>query len=556
MNTLSPCRSILPVRKFWLMSLALLALASLTAAQAARIDRYVDKASATPSLPYDAWTNAAPDIQSAVDAAVAAQGDQVIVRAGVYDTGGRLTGWSYALKPSLLTNRVVIAKGITVRSELNDPEHTIIQGNWHPGTTNGISAVRCVYLSDASARLIGFTLTNGATLDIASVLDPSFGIDLSGGGIYTPYASTMISNCVIIGNAGRGCTYNGDGAGGAWGGTYWDCSIVNNFSETYGGGTGGGGTGGGYFHGCLIAGNRAGISGGAGFRVWYYDCVVSNNWAGSGFGGGICGFPGSATLRAEAYDTLFVTNRAAVLDGGAAYNASLYRCRLVYNSSKRYGGGAAGGIASDCTVVSNVATSGGGGIYSGVHSNTVFACNVSPSGPGGGASFATLYNCLVYGNQGSDGGGVYESSLMNCTVVGNYSVYNGGGVAVWGGTRNVGNSIIYGNKAGISRADCGGNLILSNCCYTLDAGHSLIAINNSTTNHPLLMDMGSGYGTNHLAGNYRLRGTSPCLNTGLTLSWMTGLKDLDGNPRLDKMSGIVDMGSYEYVYTGTTILIR
>jgi hypothetical protein len=46
-------------------------------------------------------------------------------------------------------------------------------------------------------------------------------------------------------------------------------------------------------------------------------------------------------------------------------------------------------------------------------------------------------------------------------------------------------------------------------------------------------------------GNYRLAGTSPCVNAGTNLPWIVGETDLDGSARF--VGVIVDMGAYEYV---------
>ncbi len=44
-------------------------------------------------------------------------------------------------------------------------------------------------------------------------------------------------------------------------------------------------------------------------------------------------------------------------------------------------------------------------------------------------------------------------------------------------------------------------------------------------------------------GNYRLRASSPAVNTGLHEAWMDGAVDVDGAPRIQH--GAVDMGAYE-----------
>ena len=147
---------------------------------------YVNVSNTVPATPFNTWSKASTDIQSAIDAA--SDGDQIWVTNGVYQTGGQTVN-GYAL-----TNRVVINKAVTVQS-VNGPVVTTIQGYQVPGTTNGNSAVRCVYLTN-NAVLIGFTLTQGAT----RLAYADEGHEASGGGAWCENASATISNCVLYAN--------------------------------------------------------------------------------------------------------------------------------------------------------------------------------------------------------------------------------------------------------------------------------------------------------------------------------------------------------------------
>ncbi len=162
---------------------------------------YVWSESPDPKPPYTNWTTAARVIQDAVDAALA--GDEIVVTNGVYATGGRAVDGT-------MTNRVAITKALTLRS-VNGPEFTVIEGYQVPGTTNGPSAIRCVYLANR-ARLSGFTLTKGATT--------SWG---SGGGVYCVFTNAVVTNCVLVGNSAR---YGG----GASGSTLYNCIVYFNRS--------------------------------------------------------------------------------------------------------------------------------------------------------------------------------------------------------------------------------------------------------------------------------------------------------------------------------------
>jgi BirA family biotin operon repressor/biotin-[acetyl-CoA-carboxylase] ligase len=57
--------------------------------------------------------------------------------------------------------------------------------------------------------------------------------------------------------------------------------------------------------------------------------------------------------------------------------------------------------------------------------------------------------------------------------------------------------------------------------------------------------------------DFRLAVDSPCINAGTNQpDWMAAATDLDGSPRIDRVFGTVDIGAYEYHYTGSLLLLR
>jgi len=313
--------------------------------------RYVNAGSLTPTPPYTNWATAASVIQDAVD--VAGIDDQILVTNGLYATGGRIAG------AGLLTNRVALDKRVTLRS-VNGPVLTIIQGWQVPGTTNGDSAVRCVYL-DSQATLISFMLTNGATRNgnVASAADDS------GGGAWCDSTHPLITNCIVIGNSAA------KEGGGVYGGTLEDCLVSANVN---------GGASASSLKSCTVTGN-SGTSAGGVTQSQLTNCVLMNN----------SGVAGGAASDSVLNHCALVANSASSF-GGGAYSSTLLACSVNGNSSAGEGGGAWGSSLNNCLVNGNSALR------------------------GGGVAESSLTNCTVVGNRAAEAGGVWAGTMGNSIV--------------------------------------------------------------------------------------------------------------------------------------------
>jgi hypothetical protein len=157
-------------------------------------------------------------------------------------------------------------------------------------------------------------------------------------------------------------------------------------------------------------------------------------------------------------------------------------------------------------------------------------------------------NEVSSGPSGRDGGGAYECKLYNCTVVGNKAsnASQGGGV---GGASTSINCIVYFNAvASGGTSNWMSTVVFTNSCTS--SNQPGWAVGN-ITNDPLFVNQGSGSGTNMVVGDYHLSQGSPCINAGANAFVTTNMPtDLDGHNRIDRYSGIVDMGCYEYLPAG------
>ncbi len=466
---------------------------------------YVDAGCTNATWPYTNWDTAAVTIQDAVDAAN--PGDTLLVTNGVYATGGR------TVNGYLPTNRVAVTKPLSVQS-INGPAVTIIQGYQVPGTTNGDSAVRCVYLTN-NATLIGFTLTKGATRNKLQVVN---NYEDYGGGAWAASPTAVISNCVFYENSAY---WSG---GGAYNSTLINCTFTNNSATVsfYSSGSGGGAKacilngctlvrntaywGGGAescsLSNCALSGNSAdGEGGGASYcmltnctivgNISYYgggaanstltSCTLIDNISANGYGGGA----DSSVL----YTCVLYGNSAGV--GGGCWRASVYNCSFS-NNVAGWGGGVSDCTLVDCTLNDNRATNYGGAAHFASLTDCILSSNSSALG--GGAHSTTLNDCVLTSNTASNGGGAYSGTLNNCTLSSN-SAYCGAGA--YSGTLS--NCTVMNNLATNSGGGaCAGTLLncrlASNLAYNTGGG----GLSNSLINCQLSSNManfGGGAGS-------------------------------------------------------------
>jgi parallel beta-helix repeat protein len=347
-------------------TLSTILLAPLLALNAAAGTLYVDLNSTNPVSPYSDWSTAATNIQDAVDAA--GTGDLVLVKDGIYQTGGRAVYGA-------ATNRVAITKAVTVRS-VNGPMLTIVAGAAGSGGTNGNGAIRCVYVG-TNAVLSGFTLTNGFTRTTGDLSK-----ERSGGGVWCE-TTGLASNCVMSGNSAS------QYGGGAFQGTIINCTFTGNSA------TAGGGASSNTLNNCTLRGN-------------------SGFWAG---GANYCNMTRCTLVGNSASD-----------EGGGAYYSTLNNCTLSGNSASDEGGGACGGTLYNCTLSGNYARY-GGGANSAVLNNCILSDNSAYSGGGAALTYGgTLNNCTVTGNSAESGAaGVDGGPLRNGGTLNNCIVYYNSG---------------------------------------------------------------------------------------------------------------------------------
>ena len=448
--------------------------------------------------PYTNWTDAATNIQAAVD--VAQYGAMVLVTDSTY----------------FVNSPIAITNGISVLS-VNGRDKVTIDAQ-----QNG----RCLYVDHPDALLDGFAITRGKAsigggilcsngtvrsciVSNNSAVNPYSWLSSFGGGIYCGPGG-VISNCVITCNV----TSGSGGGGGAYcsGGLIQNCTIRGNTSA----GTGGGAViiSGGAVRDSVIISNSASGGGGAGcaYTGTIQRCTLSGNQASGGMfpsGGGVLSFWGGQVL-----DCVVTANSAESFGGGVlCWQSSLAGCSILGNSASE-----------------------GGGVF-------IVEGPLMGMDPPAGVP-PTIASCVVAGNSAStNGGGISATggTIQNCTVSDNSAVISGGGVFCVSNA-TVRNTIIHGNTAGADSnvATAGAGSVFSYSCAS-----------------PLLPGSGNIADDPLLTPSYHLKGMSPCIDAGTELN--SPPSDIDGEARWDhpghsNVVSIVDIGADEFVDTDLDLM--
>lgn len=559
--------------------------------------------------PFDSWGNAATNIQQAINHTDA--GGLVVVSNGTYSEGAVISVTNGITLQGVNGKDVTkidgggnwrcldvnagFAEGVTVQNGRAASagggakvvngimRDCIIMHNYGEGLgAAGVSLAdsvlsNCIVrgntnFNSATSRAGGGVSMNNSTVWLCDICDNiSTGISatyaVGGGMIIDGGTENFVVSCIISNNLARGA---GGGIFGLYNTVISNTIIAGNrHSSGSGGGVCASGSAHLFFDGCTISNNYSPISGGGIYcpsaaRITVNNCELFDNISGSSasvsYGGGVYLVGGAGSLITNC---LFRGNQTARKGGAIMLHGDniVTHCHIENNILLHTATGAADGAGIYAQPVEDSQAE--------TRTPKIIACVVSNNGapyaryPKGGGIYAErkveIRQCLVVNNYVTNstadaakyGGGIYVGSnclVESCTIASN-AARDGGGLYLNGNGNQVLNTIMYHNIA--DTADAGdiytagaGSDLQYNC-----ASKSLAGAGNIT---------GEPKFAGRAEGNYRLTRESPCANAGLNQDWMraAGAGDLEGQPRIDRFSGRVDIGCYEYLFGGTLFGIR
>ncbi|MEM7147803.1 MAG: right-handed parallel beta-helix repeat-containing protein [Verrucomicrobiota bacterium] len=454
------------MKKTPLFILAALTCASAAITQAA--DLYVSPdGNQTP--PFANWTQAATNIQDAVDAA--SDGDTIY-----------LADHTYSLKET-----VTVEKAITIKGH-NGSENCVVDGR---------NQIRCLDISDAT--LADLTIQHGF-IQGGFLGDPE---RRYGGGVYA--RNSVVHNCVFRENGGNQGLHGILPAGAALaardGSIVSDCTFYDNNNE-----------GDGFSDPSTVH---------IGSDSLIERCIIRNNVTSVG----ALDCDHSTVVQCLIYDNQF---RGVTMVGGTMRDCQIFDnegspsvIAIVVGSAVRpsnQGGGvhiSEGGVVSRCLIQNNSSRT-GGGVYieNGTLRSSLVLDNLSHYDRDHPPGFFDVP---------SDGGGIYikgRGHVENCTVLGNESSHTTGGV-FWESSFDPADETVIRN-----------NILYSNSGFNLPEEAYVVTLQHNCIQGGTGLKDGNINSDPQVAADYRLSESSPCRDTGTNQDWMAEGGDYAGITRV------------------------
>ncbi|MBN2571293.1 MAG: right-handed parallel beta-helix repeat-containing protein [Ignavibacteriales bacterium] len=261
-----------------------------------------------------------------------------------------------------------------------------------------------------------------------------------------------------------------------------------------------------------------------------------------------------------------IINNNVSYDGGGIYMESsspqISNNTISHNNANSQAGGIflwdSNPDINNNTISNNNTTYYGGGIYvwdsnPNVNKNTI---NNNFAEYGGGMcvymSSPQIINNIIINNSAGNGGGIYlmhsNSKIINNIISNNFCNGYYGGSGIYRSCDNpvIRNTILWGNKR-----DTIDEQIISTGEGVLTVKYSCIqggwSGEGNINDDPSFISPSGGSGKDYdgLLANWRLKSSSPCIDTGDPDPTGLPSTDRDGNLRI--WNGRVDMGAYEYL---------